>query len=342
MRTLDVAAAAREMYKKSTSRKNEPKKTTPENLSVSDNFELTDFDAAFACGCLLLEVKTRFGLVRSWTTWLTNVAGIPVTAARTRMKRAREALGITLSANAGVFRRRNISKAVATEVYERDRWVCYLCGEQTLQELFGKNDIRAPRLDHVIPAADGGDPTPDNLRCACDRCNRKKADKGSQIIEIILSEALYNCFWYYRENVGPVPAYKSNASISDTDLQLLWRQYVLTEWEDDYEKESTALNDTVVQRALMNFDDPLFPPDDWLEKAAKFVRDFFDGLPGRKWPPEGLAIEVRISDEGRGVLVEKKKLVPRKDGFGGNRIEWERERLSYQDLATRDFDKPKS
>lgn len=338
MRTLDIASAAREMCENSTSRSNDRETTGPENLTVGDNFELTDFDPAFACGCLLLEAKTRFGIMRGWTAWLSDTAGIPATAAQMKMKRARDALGITLSANAGVFRRRNIPKAVAAEVYERDHWTCYLCGKKTPVELLGKKDARAPRLDHIIPAADGGDPTVDNLRCACDRCNRMKADKGGQIIEIILSEALQNCFWYYREKVGAVAVYKADTPFSEADLQSLWREYVLTEWENDYERERTALNDPIILRALAAFDDPLFPPADWLERAAKFVRDFFDDLPGTKWPLEGLVLEVRISDQGNNVLVEKKKLVPRTDGFGGNRIEWERERLSYEELASQDIE----
>jgi hypothetical protein len=62
------------------------------------------------------------------------------------------------------------------KVFERDGWVCYLCGAPTPRELRGKNHPRAPHADHVIPLTRGGSHTYGNMRCSCQLCNLSKRD----------------------------------------------------------------------------------------------------------------------------------------------------------------------
>jgi 5-methylcytosine-specific restriction endonuclease McrA len=67
------------------------------------------------------------------------------------------------------------------DVFERDNWICYLCGEIVPEESrdntgthLGEYDPLAPSLEHVIPRSQGGDHTLDNLRTAHQQCNRLK------------------------------------------------------------------------------------------------------------------------------------------------------------------------
>ena len=62
----------------------------------------------------------------------------------------------------------------ALRVYERDGWVCWLCGDPTNRQAHGL-EPDAPSLDHVIPRARGGTSAMRNLRCAHRCCNALKA-----------------------------------------------------------------------------------------------------------------------------------------------------------------------
>jgi 5-methylcytosine-specific restriction endonuclease McrA len=62
------------------------------------------------------------------------------------------------------------------KVFERDGWMCRLCGAATPRGKRGTHDDDAPELDHVIPLAKGGDHSYANTQCACRRCNGLKGD----------------------------------------------------------------------------------------------------------------------------------------------------------------------
>ena len=64
------------------------------------------------------------------------------------------------------------------EIYQRDRWRCYLCNCKTPARLLGSNDDAAPTIDHVIALANGGAHAPFNVRCCCRACNSQKSWKG--------------------------------------------------------------------------------------------------------------------------------------------------------------------
>lgn len=63
-----------------------------------------------------------------------------------------------------------------TLVFERDRWLCQLCGCKTLKRARGTCNPRAPELDHIVPLSKGGAHSYKNTQCACRGCNHSKSD----------------------------------------------------------------------------------------------------------------------------------------------------------------------
>ena len=57
-------------------------------------------------------------------------------------------------------------------VYARDRNTCQYCGKS-----FSRNELN---LDHVIPRAQGGTSTWENVVCSCLRCNRQKGGRSPE------------------------------------------------------------------------------------------------------------------------------------------------------------------
>lgn len=62
-------------------------------------------------------------------------------------------------------------------VFERDRWICQLCGQRTPKRLRGTNDDRAPSVDHIVPLSLASSPGHvwHNVQCACRSCNQRKS-----------------------------------------------------------------------------------------------------------------------------------------------------------------------
>lgn len=63
------------------------------------------------------------------------------------------------------------------DVFNRDGWICQICGVPTPKKLIGKVNPRAPELDHRISLASGGGHTWANVQCACRSCNAAKGSK---------------------------------------------------------------------------------------------------------------------------------------------------------------------
>lgn len=55
------------------------------------------------------------------------------------------------------------------EIFERDKWICFYCGEKIIPE--------NATLDHLIPQRKGGKHTEDNLKTSCLVCNSIKSGK---------------------------------------------------------------------------------------------------------------------------------------------------------------------
>ncbi|MEZ5347423.1 MAG: HNH endonuclease [Pyrinomonadaceae bacterium] len=64
-------------------------------------------------------------------------------------------------------RRENTMKRV--RIYIRDRYCCQYCGDH--------KNAKDLTLDHILPRAQGGTTTPQNLVSACVRCNQRKGNR---------------------------------------------------------------------------------------------------------------------------------------------------------------------
>lgn len=61
-------------------------------------------------------------------------------------------------------------------VFERDGWICHLCGGKTLKDKRGTYHPKAPELDHIVPLSKGGEHSYRNTACAHRKCNAAKSD----------------------------------------------------------------------------------------------------------------------------------------------------------------------
>jgi 5-methylcytosine-specific restriction endonuclease McrA len=55
------------------------------------------------------------------------------------------------------------------QIYMRDQYRCQYCGEHKSAALL--------TLDHILPRAQGGTSTPENLVAACEKCNGRKGNR---------------------------------------------------------------------------------------------------------------------------------------------------------------------
>ncbi|MGF2208968.1 HNH endonuclease [Streptomyces albidoflavus] len=64
----------------------------------------------------------------------------------------------------------------ASEIFERDGFVCWICGTEALADV-PKNHPQRATLEHVVPLSRGGAHTRANVRCAHLLCNLRKGGK---------------------------------------------------------------------------------------------------------------------------------------------------------------------
>lgn len=115
--------------------------------------------------------KTTWAM-RSWKCWVCGTEFMHpeyVQDARYCSKRCRRALRGGHIERARLFGVPWVAFDPHT-VYERDGWVCGICGDQV--DMFAKwPDQMCASLDHVVPMSKGGSHTPDNSRLAHWLCN---------------------------------------------------------------------------------------------------------------------------------------------------------------------------
>lgn len=75
-------------------------------------------------------------------------------------------------------RRFIVRPQVRLSIYERDGWICQLCGDPVDADL-DPNDIWGATLDHVVPQSRGGSDHPANLQLAHRWCNSVINDRSS-------------------------------------------------------------------------------------------------------------------------------------------------------------------
>lgn len=88
-------------------------------------------------------------------------------------------------------------------IYDRDKWICYLCGNKTERPtaLTKLSDMaRLATIDHVIPLALGGEDTKFNVRCACYGCN---AAKDSDPAQVDIGALLFPLYHHERSEIFP-------------------------------------------------------------------------------------------------------------------------------------------
>lgn len=62
------------------------------------------------------------------------------------------------------------------EIFERDNWICGICGEKVNRDLKHPNPLSAS-LDHIIPISRGGEHSRQNAQCSHWVCNMRKGAK---------------------------------------------------------------------------------------------------------------------------------------------------------------------
>ena len=63
------------------------------------------------------------------------------------------------------------------EIFERDNWMCKICGEPIFEELKHPHHFSAS-IDHIIPLSKGGAHTPENVQAAHLICNIRKGNRA--------------------------------------------------------------------------------------------------------------------------------------------------------------------
>jgi 5-methylcytosine-specific restriction endonuclease McrA len=64
-----------------------------------------------------------------------------------------------------------------TEIFERDGYICQLCGVKTRPDFKKTYHPLYPNLDHLIPLSKGGEHSRLNTQCLCHQCNIEKNNK---------------------------------------------------------------------------------------------------------------------------------------------------------------------
>lgn len=100
-----------------------------------------------------------------------------------KRKEYRKSEHMMLCARNGQHRRRVRLKSAgveffyAEEIFERDNWVCGICGEVVDRTLTHPHPL-SKSLDHIVPISRGGNHSRDNVQLAHLVCNIKKGNRN--------------------------------------------------------------------------------------------------------------------------------------------------------------------
>ncbi|MDP8212334.1 MAG: HNH endonuclease [Candidatus Zapsychrus exili] len=62
-------------------------------------------------------------------------------------------------------------------IFERDNYICQLCGRKTRPNYKNPHHCLYPNLDHILPLSKGGEHSKRNTQCLCHKCNMEKNNK---------------------------------------------------------------------------------------------------------------------------------------------------------------------
>lgn len=71
-----------------------------------------------------------------------------------------------------------VSAIKATDIFERDNWICGICYEKVDKKLKHPHP-KSKSLDHIIPVSLGGEHSPRNVQLAHLGCNCRKHNRGT-------------------------------------------------------------------------------------------------------------------------------------------------------------------
>lgn len=94
-------------------------------------------------------------------------------------------------------KKRNAALSKRTRIYQRDKYKCQYCGTKVGKPhpvYRRKMTLDDLTLDHIVPRAQNGKTTPNNLVTACQDCNSKKKDRTPEQADmpLLISKTLLN------------------------------------------------------------------------------------------------------------------------------------------------------
>ena len=89
--------------------------------------------------------------------------------------------------------RKKIDAKLRKEVYERDNYTCFYCGEKVVltKDIKGGDYRLEACLDHIVPTSKGGQTVIENLRTSCRSCNGLKKDRDPDEVQLLLDNNGY-------------------------------------------------------------------------------------------------------------------------------------------------------
>lgn len=161
---LYKARERRASHKRSMDSNHAKRMREAQSDALKKQYEVNHSESCPVCG---IGYCPLFGKL-SWKTKCPDCSN-ELEAVRLRCKRAMRR---------AMVRGANADRIDPIKVFERDNWICHLCGKKTKPALRGKHDALAPELDHVVTLADGGSHTWGNVACSCRKCNNSKSGKS--------------------------------------------------------------------------------------------------------------------------------------------------------------------
>lgn len=126
-----------------------------------------------------------------------------------------------------MHKRKAIGKRLRFSVFHRDRFTCKYCGSRPPDVVLV--------ADHVIPVADGGETTFENLATSCESCNQGKSDSllvnrpPAADTDLLWLEAQQEIAEIKMAQKAVVARNEAMASLIDT-LQDTWQDITCEDW----------------------------------------------------------------------------------------------------------------
>lgn len=73
------------------------------------------------------------------------------------------------------------------KVFNRDGWICHICGAKLKPKDRGTYKDKAPELDHIVTLSDGGSHTMQNVACSCRKCNINKGGRSFGQLVLVMA-----------------------------------------------------------------------------------------------------------------------------------------------------------